>query len=181
MKRSTNTLALLCAATVISYASACAGGNDAATDSAATATPPASATAAVDSAAVRMGGTPGALLDPNSATRDQLMALPGMTAGSADSIVARRPFQTMLGVDSILARTMSEAQRDSIYARLFKPLDLNTASKQEILLIPGVGDRMHHEFEEYRPYDNIAKFRREMAKYVGDTTIARYEKYVTIR
>lgn len=182
MKRSTNPLALLCAATVISYASACAGGNDAATDSADSATPSASASGASDSASAAAAGAPGALLDPNSATREQLMALPGMTAAIADSIVARRPFQNMLAIDSILTKhKLTEVQRDTIYERMFKPLDLNTASKEEIMLIPGVGEKMHHEFEEYRPYDNIAKFRREILKYVKDTTVTRYEKYVTIR
>ena len=184
MKRSTNPLSLLCAASAIAL-SACAGGDgaasDSANDSAGAATPSASAAATGDSARAATPA-PGALLDPNAATRDQLTALPGMSPAMADSIIARRPFQTMLPVDSILAAgKLTEAQRDTIYERMFKPLDLNTASKEEIMLIPGVGERMHHEFEEYRPYDNIAKFRREILKYVKDTTVARYEKYVTIK
>ena len=75
----------------------------------------------------------------------------------------------------------SRAKRDSLYERMFKPLDLNTASKEEIMLIPGVGEKMQHEFEEYRPYTDIERFRREIAKYVADSTVKRYEKYVTIR
>lgn len=122
----------------------------------------------------------GALLDPNSATPEQIAAIPGMTPQLADSIAARRPFQSMLAVDSILARSMSEAQRDSIYTRMFIPIPLNTASDAEILLIPGIGNRMLREFKEYRPYDGIAKFRREMGKYVDDTEVARMEKYVRV-
>jgi DNA uptake protein ComE-like DNA-binding protein len=177
MKRSMNVLNLLCAATVMVTLVACAGSDEAATDSAA-ATPPAASTPATgDSAGATASG---ALLDPNTATREQLMALPGMDAATADAIIAGRPHQTMLTVDRALAAKLSEAQRDTIYGRMFKPLDLNTATKEEIMLIPGVGERMHHEFEEYRPYDNIAKFRREIAKYVADTTVARYERYVRI-
>ena len=70
---------------------------------------------------------------------------------------------------------------DDEHTRLWLPLDLNTASDEEILLIPGVGDRMLHEFEEYRPYENIEKFRREIGKYVDDTELARLERYVAIR
>ena len=136
-------------------------------------------TAAGQSAAA--APAPGALLDPDAATREQLTAIPGMTAALADSLIARRPYQNMLAVDRVLAPHLSEQQRDTVYARLFKPLDLNTATAEEILLIPGVGPRMRHEFEEYRPYRDIAQFRREIGKYVDETEVVRLEKYVTIR
>jgi DNA uptake protein ComE-like DNA-binding protein len=134
-------------------------------------------TGAASGAASEAGG----MLDPNSASREQLAAVPGLGAALADSLVARRPFDTMLAVDSVLARQLSEAQRDSVYARLWKPLDLNSASAAEIELIPRVGARMRHEFEEYRPYRTIEQFRREMGKYVDDAEVARLERYVTIR
>ena len=60
------------------------------------------------------------------------------------------------------------------------PLNLNTASEEEFKMIPGVGDKMAHEFEEYRPYKKIEQFRREMGKYVDDEEIARYENYVFV-
>lgn len=179
MLRSPNPLALLCAASLLLALPACAGKDDAATDSTTTATIPAPAPPASEAAASMTAAS--GMLDPNTATRDQLMALPGMDAATADAIVTGRPHENMLGVEKVLAAKLSEAQRDTIYARMFKPLDLNTATKEEIMLIPGVGERMNREFAEYRPYQNIEKFRREMKKYVGDTTIARYERYVTIR
>ncbi len=120
------------------------------------------------------------LLDPNDATTEQLATIPGIDAALAQQIVAGRPYDNMLEVDSVLAATLDEAQRDEVYARLFKPIDLNTATGEEIQLIPGVGDRMQHEFEEYRPYSAIEQFRREIGKYVNDEEVARLEKYVTI-
>ena len=64
---------------------------------------------------------------------------------------------------------------------VFVPIDLNTASEEAILSIPGVGQRMLHEFLEYRPYTNIAQFRREIGKYVNDDEVARLARYVTVR
>jgi DNA uptake protein ComE-like DNA-binding protein len=64
---------------------------------------------------------------------------------------------------------------------VFVPINLNTASDADILTIPGVGQRMLHEFKEYRPYDNIGKFRREIGKYVDKNEVARLERYVTIK
>jgi DNA uptake protein ComE-like DNA-binding protein len=124
----------------------------------------------------------GAFLDPDAATREQLLTIPGMNQATADALVAGRPYQNMVAVDRVLARgNLSEQQRDSVYTRLWKPIDLNSSSKEEILLIPGVGPRMQHEFEEYRPYRSIEQFRREIGKYVPAQEVARLERYVTIR
>jgi DNA uptake protein ComE-like DNA-binding protein len=87
----------------------------------------------------------------------------------------------MLAVDRALASHLTEAERDSLYTRLWKPIDLNSASAEEIMLIPGVGNRMRHEFEEYRPYTSMEQFRREIGKYVDEAEVARLERYVTIR
>ena len=57
-------------------------------------------------------------------------------------------------------------------------LNLNTTPEADF--VPLVGERMAHEFEEYRPYISIQQFRREMAKYVGDEEIAGYEALVFV-
>ena len=64
---------------------------------------------------------------------------------------------------------------------MFIPIDINKATPQEIELIPGVGPKMRHEFEEYRPWTSIGQFRREIGKYVDSTEVARLERYITLR
>jgi DNA uptake protein ComE-like DNA-binding protein len=76
--------------------------------------------------------------------------------------------------------TLTEKQLDELYPKLFVPINLNTAAREEILLVPGVGRRMAHEFEEYRPYRALAQFRREMGKYVDDEEVARFEQFVFV-
>jgi DNA uptake protein ComE-like DNA-binding protein len=119
-----------------------------------------------------------AFLNPNEATREELVGA-GLDSTQADALVAGRPYSTMTAVDSALALT--EDERAQVYTRVWLPLDLNTASDAEILLIPGLGDRMLHEFKEYRPYRAIEQFRREIGKYVDEAEVARLERYVTIR
>ncbi len=146
----------------------------AATDSpAAPATAPATAPAAAPATAST------GFLDPNSASREELMAVPGITPQLADAVIAGRPYQDMRGVNAKLTG-LTDEQRDAVYTRLWKPLDLNSATAEEIELIPGVGGRMRHEFEEYRPYRGIEQFRREIGKYVDPAEVARLERYVTI-
>ncbi|HYN85264.1 MAG TPA: hypothetical protein VER32_08430 [Pyrinomonadaceae bacterium] len=60
-------------------------------------------------------------------------------------------------------------------------LNLNTATSQEFLAaVPNLGNRMVHEFEEYRPYKSIQQFRREIGKYVDEAKVAEYERYVFV-
>jgi DNA uptake protein ComE-like DNA-binding protein len=59
-------------------------------------------------------------------------------------------------------------------------LNLNTATSEEFLTIPDVGDRMVREFEEYRPYISIQQFRQEIGKYVDEAQVAAYEEYVYV-
>jgi DNA uptake protein ComE-like DNA-binding protein len=62
-----------------------------------------------------------------------------------------------------------------------RTVNLNTATDAEITAgVPGIGKKMIHEFEEYRPYASILQFRKEMSKYVDDATIAEYEKFVFV-
>lgn len=59
--------------------------------------------------------------------------------------------------------------------------NLNTASADEFLAaFPGLGNRMVREFMEYRPYVSIQQFRQEIGKYVDETQVAEYEKYVYV-
>jgi DNA uptake protein ComE-like DNA-binding protein len=171
------------AALLVTLAS-CRGGSDDAHDGATTTAVGATASAGV--AAQASGGAAtvasGSFLDPNAATREQLLTVSGINQATADALVAGRPYQNMVAVDRLLARNnLSEQQRDTVYTRLWIPIDLNTASREEILLIPGVGPRMQHEFEEYRPYRSMEQFRREIGKYVRPEEVARLERYVTIR
>ena len=138
------------------------------------------APAATSADAAATSATSSTMLDPNSATKEQLVAVPGMTAAAADALIAGRPYQDMVAVDKALSSLGADA-RKQVYAKVWKPIDLNTAKGEEILLIPGVGKRMQHEFEEYRPYKSIETFRREIGKYVDKTEVARLEQYVTIK
>ena len=60
-------------------------------------------------------------------------------------------------------------------------VNLNTATAAEIMLIPGAGKRMAHEFEEYRPWKTYAQFEKEIGKYVDAKEVARLWRYVVIQ
>lgn len=170
-------------AAVLALALAACGGTDDAgvEDDAALVEEPALETASDTTMAPAPAPADGAMLDPNTATAEQLRAVPVLSEEAVAALMSGRPYEDMLAVDAVLADAgLDEAQREEVYAGLWTPIDLNTASGEEILLIPGVGERMRHEFEEYRPYRAMAQFRREIGKYVPDEEVARLERYVTI-
>jgi len=120
------------------------------------------------------------VVDPNLADRATLRSLPHVADALADAIIAARPFTSAAALDAVVAKTLGQAERTELYARLFRQINLNAASREEIMLIPGMTSRMAHEFEEYRPYTQLEQFRREIGKYVDSTEVARLEQYVFV-
>ena len=118
------------------------------------------------------------VLNPNRASVEQLLALTQLDSAVVEGIVERRPFIGMETFDAYLDSTLTDSVQAELYVNLFLPINLNTASDAEMKLVPGVGKRMAHEFEEYRPYKSMAQWRREIGKYVDDDELARMERYV---
>ena len=121
------------------------------------------------------------IVEANVATEAELSALPHLNAARAKALIGKRPFANMLALDMFLtSQGLTRPQLTELYARLFLPVNLNTTTSEEILLIPGTGNRMVHEFIEYRPYKALAQFHREIDKYVDDKELARLEQYVFV-
>ena len=75
-------------------------------------------------------------------------------------------------------RIASEVERRArLEEYVFVPLDPNTATDEEMLTIPGAGNRMVREFKEYRPWKTVEQFRKEIGKYVPPATVAHFERY----
>lgn len=119
--------------------------------------------------------------DLNALPEASLAALPGMNPSVAKGFVAARPFQTIVAANTfLLGQRLTQEQISGIYEKAFIHLNLNTATAEEILLVPRIARRMTREFEEYRPWKTFEQFDREIGKYVGAEETARLRKYVFI-
>lgn len=134
----------------------------------------------MDATAEMRSARPG-LLNANHATSEQLASVEELGQAAADAILAAQPFDRAADLHAVVSAHVAEDGFDAVYSTLWVPIDLNTATGDEILLIPGVGARMQHEFEEYRPYTSMAQFRREIGKYVDDEEVERLAQYVEVR
>jgi DNA uptake protein ComE-like DNA-binding protein len=120
------------------------------------------------------------LIDPNIAAEKDLLALPHLNATIVKGLIERRPFLSMTDLNAFLSASLKKEQLTELYAKMWVHLNLNSATREELLLIPGMGARMVREFFEYRPYKSLDQFRREIGKYVDQKEVARLEQYVFV-
>jgi DNA uptake protein ComE-like DNA-binding protein len=120
------------------------------------------------------------MIEPNIGDEKDLLKLPHLNSALAKGIVERRPFANMMDLHKFLIQSFDNKQLSELYTKMFLPINLNMATREEIMLIPGMGNRMVREFLEYRPYTAITQFRKEIGKYVDEVEVARLEKYVFV-
>ena len=164
-------LAAALSGTMVTLA-ACSGGADEAAE--------AEAPTAVETTETTEAAAEAAVLDAGTATVEQLAAVEGVNEELAAAIVAGQPYASVTDLNAKLLETLSAEEAAAVLENVFIPVNLNTASKEELRLIPGMTDKMEHEFEEYRPYADMSEFDREIGKYVDEAEVARFRNYVTL-
>jgi len=117
----------------------------------------------------------------NTATREEIVLIPGAGNRMAREFAEYRPWRNFAQFDKEIGKYVGPAETARLTQYCFIPINLNTASDEDILSIPNLGPRMLREFKEYRPYKSIEQFRKEIGKYVGPKEVARLERYVTIQ
>jgi len=136
------------------------------------------AVAAVASAQV---GKSQGVLDVNTMSEAELGVLPNLTPAIAKALVAKRPFTSPVELNTfLLAQGLTAEQVAAVYPKAFVHINLNTATPEEIILVPGAGRRMVREFAEYRPWKTWAQFDKEISKYVGPEATAKLAQYTFI-
>ncbi len=121
------------------------------------------------------------LLDPNMAAAGELQQLAQMTPALVLGLIGRRPFKSVVELNKfLLEQKLTPDQAKEFYRKAFVPINLNTGTREEFMLIPGVGARMAAELAEYRPWKTWAQFDKEIGKYVGQQETDRLKQYVFI-
>ena len=131
-------------------------------------------------AAAQVGKSLG-VVDANTVAEADLVKMPGMSQAVAKALVAARPFDSIVALNTfLLGQKLTQDQANEFYKHAFIHINLNTATGEEILLVPGAGKRMAREFAEYRPWKSYAQFDKEIGKYVDAKEVARLAQYTFI-
>ena len=120
-------------------------------------------------------------LNLNTANESDFQMIPGVGKKMAHEFVEYRPYSSIEEFKREIGKYVDDSEVIRYLNYVFVPVELNTSRESDIKNLPGVGDKMAHEFIEYRPYKNINHFRREIGKYVDKKELMRLERFVYLK
>jgi DNA uptake protein ComE-like DNA-binding protein len=121
------------------------------------------------------------VVDANLAPEADLLKMPNMTPAIVKGLISARNFGSIVDLNKyLLGAGLTQPKAMEFYNHAFIHVNLNTATREEILLIPGAGNRMTREFPEYRPWKTFAQFDKEISKYVGQEATDKLKQFVFI-
>ena len=121
------------------------------------------------------------VVDANTVPEKDLLTMPHMTPAIVKGLMEKRPFASITDLNAyLLSQKLTQEQAMAFYEKAFVHINLNTATPEEILLVPGAGKRMVREFAEYSPWKTWAQFDKEIGKYVGAEKTAQLAQYCFI-
>ncbi len=117
----------------------------------------------------------------DTGTPEEILLIPGAGKRMVREFAEYRPWKTWGQFDKEISKYVGQPETDRLKQYVFIPVNLNTATDEDILSIPGAGKRMVREFKEYRPWKTKAQFEKEIGKYVDAKEVARLWRYVVIQ
>ncbi|MAM92737.1 MAG: hypothetical protein CMI15_14880 [Opitutaceae bacterium] len=116
----------------------------------------------------------------NTVSDEELGLVPGISRKIKHEFEEYRPYVSINQFRREIGKYVDNKEVVRFEQYVFVPMDLNSASSNAFMSIPGISRKMVHEFEEYRPYNSIQEFRSEIGKYVSDREVSRLERYIFI-
>jgi DNA uptake protein ComE-like DNA-binding protein len=117
----------------------------------------------------------------NTGTPEEILLIPGAGRRMVREFDEYRPWVNWAQFDKEISKYVGMEDTNRLKQYVFIPVDLNKATDEDILSIPGAGRRMVREFKEYRPWSSQAQFEKEIGKYVDAKEVARLWRYVVIK
>ena len=117
----------------------------------------------------------------NTATGEEILLVPGAGKRMAREFAEYRPWKSYAQFDKEIGKYVDAKEVARLAQYTFIPVNLNTATDEDIFSIPGAGKRMVREFKEYRPWKTQAQFEKEIGKYVDAKEVKRLWRFVVIQ
>jgi DNA uptake protein ComE-like DNA-binding protein len=117
----------------------------------------------------------------DTGTREEFVLIPGSGVRMSREFAEYRPWRNWAQFDKEIGKYVGQQETDRFKQYMFIPLNLNTATDEDLLTIPGAGPRMVKEFKEYRPWKTKEQFDKEIGKYVGPKETERFWRYFVIQ
>ena len=117
----------------------------------------------------------------NTATGEEILLVPGAGKRMAREFAEYRPWKSYAQFDKEIGKYVDAKEVARLAQYTFIAVNINTATDEDVMSIPGAGRRMAREFKEYRPWKTQAQFEKEIGKYVDAKEVKRLWRYVVIQ
>lgn len=108
---------------------------------------------------------PFTLLNVNTATAEDFLALPDVDNEAVQNLIDQRPYTGIVQFRQQNEETIDES---SIYV----PVNVNEADADTLMQIPGVDEEVAEALIAARPYDSNEAFLEKLAEYLSETDVA---------
>ena len=114
-------------------------------------------------AAAQVGKSLG-VMDANTAPEKDLLTMPHMTPAIVKGLLEKRPFASITDLNAyLLSQKLTQEQVNEFYGKAFVHINLNTATAQEILLVPGPASAWHTSSRSTAPGNRTRSSTRRSA------------------
>jgi DNA uptake protein ComE-like DNA-binding protein len=124
-------------------------------------------------------------LNLNTATGPEILLVPRIPKSMTREFVEYRPWKNWAQFDKEIGKYLKQnpGELERIKKYVFIPINLNTATDEDIMSIPSIAPRMLVEFKEYRPWKSKEQFDKEIGKYLtaNPGELARLWRFVVIQ
>jgi DNA uptake protein ComE-like DNA-binding protein len=116
----------------------------------------------------------------STAPVEELLTIPGVGEKIADELMEYRPYTSKEQFEAELGKYLNADELAALEQYVTIGLvDLNTASAEALMNVPGIGEKIADEVAEYRPYTSMEQFRKELGKYLSAEEVSALEFYLT--
>ncbi len=116
----------------------------------------------------------------NATTDDELRLVPGLGAHLLTDFKANRPFGSLATLNQEIEKYLPPKDAAQLAQYVFVPLDVNTASDEDLRTIPGMTPKLLANIRKHRPYQDLVAFTKAIRKAVSKKEAARLGTFVRI-
>jgi DNA uptake protein ComE-like DNA-binding protein len=117
----------------------------------------------------------------NTGTPDEFMLVHGSGKRMSAEFAEYRPWKNWTQFDKEIGKYVGQQETDRFKQYMFIPINVNIASEDLLLTIPGITPDVMQAFKKSRPWKTKDQFEKEIGKNVGPKEAARLWRYVVIQ
>jgi DNA uptake protein ComE-like DNA-binding protein len=116
----------------------------------------------------------------NATTDDELRLVPGVGSRMLLEFRENRPFESLATFSQEVSKYLAPQDVARLSQYVFVPLDVNTASDDDLRTIPGMTPALLSTIRKHRPYRNLAGFLKAIRASVSSREAARIATFVKV-